>query len=342
MKAVRIPLKPFSHFHFGEFKVDSNVALSTTSDIAHSDTLFSALVNAYAEGVGGANDFVKYFSEGKIKLSSLFYYLKKGETIVYLLPKPVVVDINSPRDGKHKLRNQIKFVSKGIWTQGIDPGVWLNNTNHFCFIQNHDILLTKEEFESLGLTEKDTVFSVVDIPKSPIRKNDPEDSIYYQADIEIGEIEEVEIGFYFMYDATDEVEVELKRSISILVYSGIGGEKNTTGRTIEAPVYVEDFTIRQPDKTSTMAKGFTNLSLLNPADFVDLDNVTYSQALLRGGRKSGNGEYKVVRMIAEGALLSTDDIKGRLVEIGTDLDGNTVFRNGLAFTIPLFYYKTNE
>lgn len=341
MKAVRIPLKPYSHFHFGEFKVDSNIALSTTSDIAHSDTLFSALVNAYAEGVGNANDFVKYFSEGKIKLSSLFYYLKKGETIVYLLPKPVVVDINSPRDGKHKLRNQIKFVSNEIWIQGINPGVWVENTDHFCFIQNHDILLTKKEFETLGLTEKDTVFSVVDIPKSPIRKNDPKDSIYYQADVEIGKIKEVEIGCYFMYNANDDDEVELKRAISLMVYSGLGGEKNTTGRTMADPVYIEDFKT-EPMENPIMTKGFTNLSLLNPANDAELADVTFSQTLLRGGRNSGNGEYKVVRMIAEGALLSTADIKGRLVEIGTDLYGNTVLRNGLAFTIPLSYYKTNE
>ncbi len=341
MKAVRIPLKPHTHFHFGEFKVDSNIALSTTSDIAHSDTFFSALVNVYNEGVGNANEFVKFFLDGKINLSSLFYYLKKGETIVYLLPKPVVVDIISPRDGKHKLRNQIKFVSKGIWTQGIIPGVWLNNTNHFCFIQKHDILLTKDEFKALGLTEKDTVYSVVDIPKSPIRKNDSKDSIYYQTDIEIGEIKDVEIGCYFMYSANEEVEIELKRAISLLVYSGLGGEKNTTGRSMGEPNYLEDFKI-EPIEDLKMTKGFTNLSLLNPANYNELADVTYSQTLLRGGRNSGNGEYKVVRMIAEGALLSTDEIKGRLVEIGTDLDGNTVLRNGLAFVIPLSYYKTNE
>ncbi|MDP2722172.1 MAG: hypothetical protein Q8O72_05405 [Bacteroidales bacterium] len=340
MKAIRIPFQPHSHFHFGDFKVDTNVALSSTSYFAHSDTFFSALVNAYAEGVGNADDFVKSFSTGEINISSLFYYLKKGETIVYLLPKPVFLDLYSPRDGKHKLRNQVKFISNGVWTKGCAIADW-DNKEKYMFIQNHDVLLTKKEVELLGLTEKDTVFTIVDIPKSPIRKNDPKDSIYYQADVETGNLKEVEIGFYFLYEAETSDELELKRAINLLAYSGIGGEKNNTGRTMSDPVFIEGLELT-PDENPEMTAGFTNLSLLNLANPDELANITFSQTLLRGGRKSGNGEYSVVRMIAEGALLATDDKMGRLVEIGIDLDGNTAVRNGLAFIVPLTYLKTNE
>ena len=107
------------------------------------------------------------------------------------------------------------------------------------------------------------------------------------------------------------------------------------------PVFIGDFELT-PDENPEMTTGFTNLTLLNPANANELANITFSQILLRGGRKSGNGDYSVVRMIAEGALLATDDRMGRLVEIGIDLDGNTAVRNGLAFIVPLTYLKTNE
>ncbi len=342
MKAVRIPLQPHSHFHFGEFKIDSNVALSSTSVFAHSDTLFSALVNSYFHGVGEANDFVGLFSKSKICISSLYYYLKKDDTVVYLLPKPVFLDLYSPRDGEHKLRNQIKFVSAGVWQKGFTTKDWTDATKDYCFIQNHDILLTSKERDELGLNAKDHVFSVVDIPKSPIRKADPNQSIYYQTDVEVGKIKDVEIGFYFLYNADSDAELELKRAVNVLVYSGIGGEKNNTGRVMQEPKYDNfDLNLVQNKKDTP---GFTNISLLNPADAAELKKVIYSQTKLRGGRKSGkdDGEYEVVRMINEGALLNDKDIRGRLVAIGTDIDNNKVYRNGLAFVLPLIYYKSNE
>lgn len=341
MKAIRIPLQPHSHFHFGEFKVDSNVALSSTSAFAHSDMLFSALVNSFQSGVGEADGFVNDFKTGEIKISSMFYYLKKDNEIVFLLPKPVFLDLYSPRDGNHKLRNRIKFVSAGVWQQGFNTKNWTNKESDFAFIQNHDILLTKIECSALGIATSDVVFSIVDIPKSPIRKNNPDDSIYYQADVETGNLKGVEIGFYFLYDATGESENRLKQAINIMVYSGFGGERNNTGRAMQEPVFDETLNMVLNEKAT---KGFTNLSLLNPANSDELNKVTYSQSILRGGRKNGKEkyEYKVVRMIREGALLANDEISGRLVEIGSDLEEHTAYRNGMAFIIPLTYFESNE
>lgn len=106
MKVVRIPLQPCSRFHFGELKLDHDLALTDTSLFAHSDTLFSALVNAYSSFADGAEDFIMRFRPdgGSIKISSLFYYLQNNEERVYFLPKPVFLDIESPKtvDGNHK------------------------------------------------------------------------------------------------------------------------------------------------------------------------------------------------------------------------------------------------
>jgi CRISPR type III-A-associated RAMP protein Csm4 len=340
MKSSRIPLQPYSHFHFGEFKIDSNVALSTTSYFAHSDTLFSALVESYMQGIGDASEFVENFKSGLLSISSLFYYLKKEDDIVYLLPKPVFLDVYSPRDGKHKLRNQIKFISKGVWEAGFDCKAWTESSD-YVFIQNHDILLTKREFEILGLKNSDIVFSIVDVPKSPIRKNNDDESIYYQADLVIGGITGVEIGFYFLFEAAKDQENKIKQAINLMVHSGIGGERNNTGRAMLNPLFEEEFTLTIEENPS-YEKGYTNISLFNPLNAQELEAVTFSQAILRGGRKTGNGEYHVIRMIREGSLISGDFIKGQLVDIGKNQEGKTAYRNGKGFNLQLTYCKTNE
>ncbi len=347
MKAIRIPLKPHMHFHFGEFKIDNNVALSNTSLFAHSDTLFSALVNVYADVFGNADRFAADFRDGVLKISSLFYYLKKGDYFVYLLPKPVFLDIFSPRDGNHKLRNKIKFLSKGVWEKGFVASDWINGTE-YRLIQNQDILFTREEYEKLGLNEDDSVFTIVDIPKNPIRvktqgsKNESDESIYYQSDVEIAEIEGVELGFYFVFEVVPEFKTEeLLKVLNVLSLSGIGGEKTNTGLAMRPPEIV-DFILNVTGESS-MLSGFTNISLLNPGDRQDLENVVYSQTVLRGGaRYTGNLPLKVVRMIREGALLKVDSVSGRLVETGMDFQGHAVLRNGKPFVLPIKYISSYE
>jgi CRISPR type III-A-associated RAMP protein Csm4 len=343
MKAIRIPLQPHSHFHFGEFKFDSNVALSQTSRFAHSDTLFSALVSVYASAIGNADRFVNDFKEGNLKISSLFYYLKKGEDVVYLLPKPMFLDIFSLRDGHHKLRNKISFVSKGVWEQGFLSSDWLHSPD-YQFIQHREILFSSTEYQQLGLKEEDWIFSMVDLPKNPIRKGEDKESIYYQANVEISSLKEIEIGFYFLYEATSEsLEKELQRAINLLAFTGIGGEKSNTGRTLLLPEGMgEQFELNISEDPG-LKSGFTNISLLNPVDQTELDNIKYAQTILRGGGEyTGIKPLKVVRMIKEGALLTEENISGKLVEIGLDTEDHPVLRNGKAFNLPLKYKNYHE
>lgn len=342
MKIIRIPLQPHSHFHFGEFKVDSNVALSTTSDHAYSDSLFSAIINSYLDLKGDAQNFVDDYLNKKISISSLFYYLEATDEnrIVYLLPKPSFLDLFTSAEGKHKMFNQIKFVSNGIWEMGFDTSKWTEEEDsEVVFIQNHEILITKEEATMLKIDQSDFVFQTVDIPKSPIRKANPDDSIFYQSDIEIGKIDGIEIGFYFFYIAEQVAESRLKDAVNLISYSSIGGEKQNIGRIMMQPIFGDTINLAS---NAAGNKGFTNLSLINPESEMELQDVVYSQTILRGGRETGKGTYKVVRMIKEGALLSNDKIKGRLVEIGTDFLENKALRNGKAFIVPITYTDNNE
>lgn len=348
MYAAYIPLQPHSMFHFGEIKADVNVALNHTSFYAPSDILFSSLINCYQDLTGDASVFVKYFTDGHLAISSLFYYLKKEENVVHLLPCPIFLDLFSRRDGNHKMRNSIKLVSDGVWKQGFDPDNWLDE-NKYRFIQNNDILLTKSEFDILGLTGEEFVFKTVDLPKNPIhdvlmRPGAKEKSIFYQANVETGSINGIEIGLYFIYTLSGENDTNcascLKTAVNLMAFSGIGGERNNTGRTLGEPGFAH-FVIENDPTNEDMIKAFTNISFLNPAGESELKNVSYNLTILRGGRETGNIAYKVVRMIREGALLKSP-VKGRLVDIGTDLEGNTAYRNGICLCLPIKYVDNNE
>lgn len=330
MKIARIPLQPYSRFHFGEFKHDVNLGLSTTSLFAHSDTLFSALVNSYAS-IGDAAKLVESFKKDQINISSLFYYLKNADTTVFFLPKPIFLETDTKFDEYYKLRNKIKFVSLSVWEKGFDQMNWPDPTK-YKIIQN-EFLLSNDEYNHLN-TNSDipeiNIFKIVQSPKSPIRKNTPKDSIYYQADIEIANevIESLEIGFYFLYKAEDEFETMLKDAVNILSKSGIGGEKNNMGQIIMDPVFEELNMTIESDK-------FTNISVVSPKNTDDFGQIKLYKCFIRGGRNLSHADpYKTIRLIKEGALV-TKELKGQLAEIGTDDSGNKALRNGKAFLIPV-------
>ncbi len=334
MKIARIPLLEYSRFHFGELKMDDNLALSTSALFAHSDTLFSALVHGYAKHNGDAENFAGEFQNGSIKISSLFYYVLGNEQYVYFLPKPLFLDINSPKskDGKHKLRNRIKFVSLGVWENGFEEQKWTVENGGYKIIDNL-FVLTDIEYNSLKTEDDLVICKNVLSPKSPIRAHDNA-AIYYQADVEIGNNSNLEIGWYFMYKANDENEKQLKIATNIMAYSGIGGEIHNTGRTVRAHPEFDTISL---GTVKSENPNFINVSLFCPENEVEFKYAIHYSTILRGGRKLPHGgNAKVIRMIEEGALLS-NEAKGRIETIGNDGNGYPILRNGIPILIPVDY-----
>lgn len=332
MKIARIPLKEFSRFHFGEFKMDENLALSTSTFFAHSDTLFSALVTGYSRFTGDADDFVMRFENEEIKISSLFYYLKSKDEYIYFLPKPDFLAIYSPKseDGLHKKRNRIKFVSRQVWENGFDAELWFDK-NKYRIIQE-EFVVTEDEFDLLGLDDKTIIAKQVMRPKSPMRV--PEDmKIHYQTDVEIGNNNNLEIGWYFAYEAENNAEIELFIATNIMAYTGIGGEIYNTGRTIKSKPEFDNLTNFDFEDSEK----WINISLINPVDDAEFSKIKYYSTMLRGGRKVPSGNAKVVKMVKEGALIDAEDVRGRLVDLGIDINEKIILRNGISLLIPVKY-----
>jgi len=247
------------------------------------------------------------------------------------LPKPVFLETDSKYDGNYKLRNKIKFVSLSIWQQGFSQEKWADQSE-FKIIQN-EFLMSKQEYDEFitgtGMTELN-IYKIVQSPKGPSNRNAPKDSIFYQTDIEISSNSNavIEIGFYFFYEAEDNLEVMLKDATNILSKSGIGGEKNNMSRIMGDPIFEElDLDIE--------SLKLTNISLVSPRDIEDFSHVTLYKTFIRGGRSLNHGgQFKTVRLITEGALVN-GNLEGQLIEIGTDDYNNKAFRNGKAFLIPV-------
>ncbi|MEM6805023.1 MAG: type III-A CRISPR-associated RAMP protein Csm4 [Bacteroidota bacterium] len=335
MKTAYIPLQPYSRFHFGELREEdkeNNLALSTTSLFAHSDTLFSGLIHSYSRLTGSAQGFVESFRNADIKISSLCYYLSANGATVHFLPKPVSLEAHSfkRQDGKHKERNAIQFVSVGTWKNGFAADYWFQEEEYQ--IIHKKFVLTRQEFDDLGLTEEVFIASVHSNPKSPIRAEE-DSSIFYRADVEIGGSDELQVGWFFLYEAEEQHEKDLLSALNVLAYTGIGGEVSHIGRTIPLPPFsgILDLNLNKP------ARGYINVSLFCPKDQNDLDKVIYARTMLRGGRKFVHGgQANVIRMIREGALFKDETAEGSMVELGRDIFDREVYRNGVPFLVPIY------
>lgn len=343
MKIARIPLQAHTRFHFGVMKFDHDLALADTTFYAHSDTLFSALVHSYDRLHESGEQLIDRFRDGSLKVSSLLFYLRsknKPEVSVYFIPKPLFLEARSGKraDGRHKERNRIKFVSLGVLEQGFRADDWLEQ-KAFHVLQK-SFVITEAEREALGQTPADLndlrIAEKVLSPKSPQRSHVQNASIFYQTDLQIGDSDQLEIGWYCWYEAEAEAEHMFKQALNVMAYTGIGGEIYNTGRTI--PAAPEFSSVVLPEVTTHRA--YTNVGLLNPKDAEELGKVSFYQTAFRGGRTGTgdpNGKAKVVNMIVEGALISSESVRGRLVELGVDEQERTIYRNGTTLLIPIPY-----
>ena len=111
MQAILLIPANGSQFHLGETGLDDS------SDLLHSDTLFSALANVYALALSGADTFIDLVKKGKLSFSSgLYAMLKKdsNEPPLLFLPKPTVT--YSKVEDRKRYKN-IKYFSLGVWDE---------------------------------------------------------------------------------------------------------------------------------------------------------------------------------------------------------------------------------
>lgn len=342
MKAVVLKCKAGSQFHFGNQAPDSNTALSGSSDIIHSDTLFSALVNTYNDlNPEGTNQFVEHFEKGEIKISSAFFCFEQSGKYVWFLPKPVSFELFKVVD--YKSFKRLKYLSKKVWEQLSTPEELLNSDE--VVVVQGEFALMKDELELFnpGSWEYLRVFNSRTLPKVHVRKPTQEDSLYQLGTVEIADnslhADGLNVNYYFLCDINSEnkqLEEKFKTITELLAMNGIGAERSTIGK-LEGCEWI-DWSLELEAPLEKCA-----VSLLSP-DQHEIGELVNFKTIFRGGRKIGanKAQLKTLRMIEEGCVVKSN-IAGNVHDITPEGMTTLKFkRNGKAFLLPINKEWTHE
>lgn len=338
MQAILLIPANGSQFHLGETGLDDS------SDLLHSDTLFSALANVYALALSGADTFIDLVKKGKLSFSSgLYAMLKKdsNETPLLFLPKPTVT--YSKVEDRKRYKN-IKYFSLGVWDEfrdsfdaetfasGLDFSAKSAVGNEFLCLDG-ELDPDPEAFRHCSFRGFTTS------PKVKVHTTLPEDRLYHETTVQFNSFavdgQEYE-GAYcvlFRHDLTDEQYREFLAALRIMADEGIGGQRSSgKGQFRE----VHEVTIDILDEES--ASAYLGLSIVSPADGGEFDALERYVMFVRGGgslgwRGDSEKHRKQARFVKEGALLK-ENIAGQLVDVSPEAD-RSILRNGRNFAIPI-------
>lgn len=331
--AIILKCNTATKFHSGKIRVDTTNMLEDSSEILHSDTLFSALVNLAAKVMPNQiEDFIRLFEENKLKISSIFYCLEKEDKYIYFLPKPL--NFNILQSGKdRKSVKKVKYISKGIWEQKIDVTQWFDATK--CTVIQNKFVCLNEELVDLGIEAKHRqllrFFDEIATPKVHVHKkrSDKDNRYYSQANVHIADNEgvvNVHLFFLLQENLEEQEKKQFNTLLALLPFEGIGGDRSA-GSGIFEGINQKAFSIKNQNGKAI------SLSLSIPAndkEFSAYENYEFS---LRGGRQThADGILKRVRVVNEGAVLNAD-IHGNIVDISNDTSKVTYLRNGKCLTL---------
>jgi CRISPR-associated protein Csm4 len=327
-----------TRFRFGEalgaYTEDESNSTKTTSEYLHSDTLWSALVNAWALACTDTVEcFIDECRKGNFKLSSAFYCIEFSDRYyglstqspetkkkVFFLPKPVSLNLFAFDEPK-KLK-RIKFISKGIWESGLLPKDWFN-ADKCTLLQNESIVALKTE-----IGRSVNIFKIETMPHTRARDvTDREDAFYYQSDLCLLHSDSFNVNWYFFVENNlpQNLRTDFKSAMQMLVNMGIGGERTSGCGSLTG--YIEE----NYELQITNYDHSVSVSLIAPNEN-ELAETSLYQVIKRGGRFLEKGKsLKMIQMLQEGAVFE-NDIKGKIVTLN---ENPPVLRYGINLSIPL-------
>lgn len=325
MQAIILKSNPGARFRFGEalgsYTEESHNAQKTTSDYLHSDTLWSALVNAWALACPDSlENFLTACYIGKFKLSSAFYCVESKENKIFFLPKPITLNLFQTSEPK-KLK-RIKFISKGVWEQGVLPDEWFDKSK-CTLLQNESIVALKTE-----ISEQINLFQKVTNHKNRARDvSNREDAFYYETVLFLLNDESYTTSWYFLIENSlpENLKNDFSQVMQTLIHFGIGGERSSGCGSLSS-FHEFNYTLEITDY-----KYVASVSLIAPLNN-DLAANSFYQVIKRGGRFLEKGKsLPMVQMLLEGAVLEPST-EGRIVKLS---ERPPVLRYGLNLSIPV-------
>lgn len=353
MQAIKLTCRPRNRFRLGARD------LGVTSRWLHSDTLFSALINAHAllHGRDDATQLIETFRGRRAKISSAFYlveFLRAGnlQKRIFFLPRIFGLNLPAQSDqdefGVKKKVKRLEFLSLAAFTEMLQTVREENGEPVFAYdlldkpqLGDHFIITQdeKKELAALGCSEheisKIEPYEEFEAPRVNLQKTgDPEAGPFYVTDVHLNSATVVKTDlswqahFYFLLNhrLEDDEASRFFASLRLLADEGIGGERSTgAGGFTGFEMLDFPWELRGPYQT--------NLSLVSPLP-EELPRIVSYDAIVRGGyafmgEDLPHLEKQRVRLIKEGAIFR-GEMKGRLVQVG-DVQGIPVYQNGINF-----------
>jgi len=295
MKIIRLNFN--SPLHVGEI----GIGLEECSPIIHSDTIFNAIINAYAlmHSEEQTDVFVEKFEA--VKISSAFPHFDDD----ILFPKPRI-NINTKIDVSDyaKELKRTEYISKGYFEK---------------IINNEEF--SKEEIEEL-IKERE-FFKDYQIPKVYLDRETKESDFFFISLIKFKE----DCGLWFSIECENGVYKDICSCLRLLQDEGIGGKRTWGYGLFE--FREDDIDIRLPNKPNMHLL----LSLFYPNEnenaLFNGENASWDFVIRGGWRKTGIRKPRI-KMIKEGSVFDSMPI-GKILKFDT----LKFHHYGLAYTIPM-------
>ncbi|WP_207679527.1 type III-A CRISPR-associated RAMP protein Csm4 [Desulfonema magnum] len=323
MRLVRLRFK--TGLHLGADR--GGIGREKVQEIVHSDTLFSMLVNSYADIVSGNAEKIASLIDSIETLSSGFLFCEyRRKQFEYYLPRPLTDPVNF--SGKHGKENKLR------WHKELKRCLYIDRDNFSKWIRGEKISLVK--FKNQGYQE---LFTINIRPQHARDRLTNASNIYHAGEMFFDKT----AGIYFLIDGVE--QGILKKILDNAAMKGLGGR-----RSLGYGVF--DFEIEPPDdKWKPLFEGsgdnFIIVSLYYPMNLNALSPMAYSLVLRKGWTFSsvalGQFKRETCRMFGEGSIFANKPAGG-LVNVAPKaiFSAHPVYRFGKALAFPCTVQETED
>jgi CRISPR-associated protein Csm4 len=344
-----------SSVHFGEL----GIGIEETNERVRSDTLFSALITAYAR-LFGANavgnllqQFIEQPNKPPFRLSSTFLYQQVGDKTIDYLPKPLQKPNNYPDNDLEffKTYKKLSYLPVEIWHcwyQG--DGFTSSSKNSDCYQ-----LIQETTGKSNGNLREAGVFSYGKgfkkalIPKIGIDRITRATNLYHTGFVQFNCDSTKESGLYFIIQfpqLNNALETQLKIALTWLGEEGLGGERSSGAGQFK----FKWFESSQLSKTWQKVLNFpqqNHHSLISlfweyPISEILLEDSSYELQKRGGWIYSTSGHQllrKSIQMFTEGSVFKSEP-SGKLADVTPDRfkqyrNWHPIYRSGISLSLPI-------
>lgn len=317
------------------------IGIEDSLSMAHSDTVFSCLINAYAELHSGdpkaVDKLLAPFHDGKppFRISSAFPFQKRENDVRYYLPKPLVdpLAFYDPRSGQNARKSYSKLIQNLLFVR-------IERFKNYWLGEGTQTRMTRRDLETANQEIRDLYVPTIRPQHTRDRLTDAT-TIYHTGLVYFAS----NSGLYFLIEINDTSILswdKLRTVLDLAGTNGLGGRRSHGNGAFD----VTDDTIEPLDQTwqdlfNQQQDGFVNLSLYLPETLTSLDPIAYQLVNRRGWCYSSTTPEQVKRktatMFGEGSVFRNKP-KGTLADV-TPPNGaftaHSLYRYGIPLSLPI-------